>query len=129
LREQELLIQIGHDDPLQPMPPRQRFLPMMMYVPPEEPADRTLRQSGCVNGHAGIPSAFSARPAQPMHRLAHGSVDDHIVQTLQETIKSREIRHACKPQHLTQFAVLAQSDLGFAKGPSSYRIRQRIARS
>src|ERR1700733_10703842 len=36
LREQELLIHIGHDDPLQPMSPGQRFLPVMMHPPYEE---------------------------------------------------------------------------------------------
>ncbi|HVB59419.1 MAG TPA: hypothetical protein VNE63_23685 [Candidatus Acidoferrales bacterium] len=41
-----------------------------------------------------------------------GSVDGLIVQTPQETIQGREIGHAGKPQHLTQFAMLAQPDLG-----------------
>ena len=49
LREQELLIQIGHHDPLQPMPPRQRFLPMMMHAPHEERADRAPRNRRTVS--------------------------------------------------------------------------------
>ena len=31
LRQQELLVQIHHDHPLQPMSPRQRLLPVMMH--------------------------------------------------------------------------------------------------
>jgi hypothetical protein len=32
LRQDKLLIQIDCDHPLQPMPPRQRFLPVMMHA-------------------------------------------------------------------------------------------------
>jgi len=45
LRQQKLLIQIRHDHPLQPMPPGQRFLPVMMHAPHEEGADRSLHQA------------------------------------------------------------------------------------
>jgi len=44
LRQHELLIQIHGDHPLQPVPPRQRFLPMMMHAPHKERAHRTLCQ-------------------------------------------------------------------------------------
>jgi hypothetical protein len=44
LRQQKLLIQIRHDHPLQPMPPRQRFLPVMMQASHKECADRSLRK-------------------------------------------------------------------------------------
>ena len=36
LRQHELLIQIHGDDPLQPVPPRQRFLPVMMQAAHKE---------------------------------------------------------------------------------------------
>jgi hypothetical protein len=41
LRQQELLIHIGHDHPLQPMPPGQRLWPMMMQ-PPHGLADSSV---------------------------------------------------------------------------------------
>jgi hypothetical protein len=65
LRQQELLIQIHDDHPLQPMSPRQRFLPVMMHAPLKECADRSLRQARRIDGHAGSPWSFSARAAQP----------------------------------------------------------------
>ena len=116
LRQQELLIQIRHDHPLQPVPPRQGFLPVMMQAPHKERADRSLRQARRVDGHASPPPA-GARAAQPAHRLADRPVDGLVVQTLQETIQRREVGHAHQPQHLAQFAMLAQPHLGFAKGP------------
>jgi hypothetical protein len=92
-------------------------LPMMMHAPHEERTDRALRQAGCVDGHAGLPPVFPARPAQPTHRLAYRSVDGHIIQTLQETIQRREVGHAGQPQRLTKLAMLAQPNFGLAKGP------------
>jgi hypothetical protein len=116
LRQHKLLIQIRHDHPLQPMPPGQRFLPVMMHPPHEEGADRSLRQARRIDPHAGS-STFSARAAQATHRLADGPVDGLVVQTLQEAIESREIGHARQSQRLAQFAMLAQPNFGFAKGP------------
>ena len=62
LRQQELLIQIRHDHPLQPVPPRQRFLPVMMHAPHKERADRSLRQARGVHGHASSPPAQRREP-------------------------------------------------------------------
>jgi hypothetical protein len=117
LRQQKLLIQIRHDHPLQPMSPRQWFLPVRMHASHKERADRSLRQARRIDRHAGSPPSFSERAAQPAHRLADRAVDGVVVQALQKAIQSREIGHAHQPQCLAQLAVLAQPHLGFAKGP------------
>jgi len=76
LRQQKLLIQIRHNDPLQPMPPRQRLLPAMVEATHEKRADRPLRQTRGVHADASFSSAFSTRAAQathgPPHRLVPG---------------------------------------------------------
>jgi hypothetical protein len=89
----------------------------MMHAPHEEGADRSLRQARGIDRHAGAPPSFSARAAQPAHRLADRPIDRYIVQTLQKAIQSREIGHAPQAQRLAQLAVFAQPHLGFAKGP------------
>ena len=116
LRQQELLIQIGHDHPLQPMPPRQRLLAMVMQATDKKRADGSLRQTRGVHSHAGSSPAFAARAAQPTYRLADRPVDDLIVQSLQEAVQGREIGYAGEPQRLTQFAVFAEPYFGLAKG-------------
>jgi hypothetical protein len=63
-----------------------------------------------------LPST-AQRTAQPAYRFPNGTVDDLIVEALQETVQRREIGHAGKPQALTQFAMLAEPHLGLAKGP------------
>jgi len=117
LRQQELLIQIRHDHPFQPMSPGQWFLPVMMHPPHEKRADRSLCQARGIDRDAGSSPAFLVCPAQPAHRFAHGVIDGHIVQTLQKAIQGREVGHAPQPQRLAQFAMLAQPHFGFAKGP------------
>jgi hypothetical protein len=117
LRQNELLIQIGHDHSLQPGLPREWFLPMMMQSPHEKCTDCSLCHAGCVDGYAVLPPTFLARPAQPAHRLADRSIDEWIVQMLQELIQGCEIGHADQSQRLTQFALFTEPHLGFAKGP------------
>jgi hypothetical protein len=117
LRQQKLLIQIRHHHPLQPVPPRQRFLPVMMHAPHKKRADRALRQARRIDRHASAPPSFFARATQPAHRLADRAVDGHIVQTLQKAIQRREVGYAPQPQRLAQFAMFAQPHFGFAKGP------------
>src|SRR5579875_2820246 len=62
LREENLLIQIRHDHPLQPMPPRQGFLPIMMQASHKVRADRSLGQAGGIDGH---PSPRRSWPRPP----------------------------------------------------------------
>jgi hypothetical protein len=76
-----------------------------------------LRQARGIDRHAGSPPSFSARAAQPAHRLADGPLDGLVVEALQETVQRREVGHTRKPQCLAQFAMLAKTHLGFAKGP------------
>jgi hypothetical protein len=75
LRQQELLIQIRHDHPLQPVSPRQRFLPVMMHAPHKECAHRALRQTGGVHGDASAFPLLAQRTTQPAHRFANRAVD------------------------------------------------------
>jgi hypothetical protein len=117
LRQHKLLIQIHGDHPLQPVPSRQRFLPVMMHAPHKERAHRALCQAGGAHGDASKPPLLAQRTAQPAHRFAHRAVDGLVVEMLQEAVQRREVGHAHKPQHLAQFAMLAQTHLGFPKGP------------
>ena len=103
LRQQKLLVQVGHHDPLHRVPPGQRLLPVMTHPPHKEGADRSLCQSGGIHGHAGSPPALPSSPTQPAHRLADRLIDAHVVRTLRKVIQSREIRHARQAQGLTQF--------------------------
>src|SRR6266403_356292 len=117
LRPHELLIQIHGHHPLQPVPPGQRFLPVMMNAPHKERAHRALRQTGGVHGDASPLPLLAQRTTQPAHRFANCAIDGLVVETLQKTIQGGEVGHTHKPQHLAQFAMLAQTHLGFTKGP------------
>jgi hypothetical protein len=117
LRQQELLIQVRHHSPLQPVPPRQRLLPVMEQATHKERADRSLRQTRRVHADAGSSSACSVSAAQTTHGLADRLVDGLLVQTLQETILRREIGHTGAPQGLMQFAMFGEPHLGLPKGP------------
>ena len=116
LCQQKLPIQIDHDHPFQPEPPRQRFLPMVMQAPHEERTDRSLRLTGSSHCHAGSAWACSPRLALSAYSLPDSSIDGLVAQALQETIQRCEVGHASEPQRLMQFAVLAQPYLGFPKG-------------
>ena len=104
LRQQELLIQVRHDHPLQPMPPGQGFLAVMVQATHKERADRSLCQARRVHAH-GVVAGLSASAAQPTYGLADRLVDGLLVQPLQETIQRSEIGHAGESERLTQFAM------------------------
>jgi hypothetical protein len=59
---------------------------------------------------------LAQRTTQPAHRFANRTVDGLVVETLQETKQCREVGHTHKAQHLAQFAMFAQTHLGFTKG-------------
>jgi hypothetical protein len=125
LRQHELLIQIHGHHPLQPVPPRERFLPVMMHAPHKERAYRALRQTGGVHGDASPLPLLAQRTTQTAHRFADGAVNGLVVETLQKTIQRREVRHTHKPQHLAQFAMLAiRRDISFRER----RLEARVPR-
>src|SRR6267154_4927990 len=62
LRQHELLIQIHGHHPLQPVPPGQRFLPVMMHASHKERAHRALRQTGGVHGDASPLPLWRSEP-------------------------------------------------------------------
>jgi hypothetical protein len=117
LRQQKLLVQIGGDDPLQPMSPGQRLLPVVMQSSHEERADRALRQTRRVHADTGSSLAFPGSAPQAAHGFADRPIDGLVVQAFQKAIQSREIGHARQSERLTQFAMFAQPNFGFAKGP------------
>ena len=53
LCQHTLPVQVNHHDPLQPVPPGQRLLPVMMLASDEEGAHRPRRQAGGIDRHAG----------------------------------------------------------------------------
>jgi hypothetical protein len=79
----------------------------------KERADSALCQPRCVHRHASPTAASTSRTAQAAHRLADGSIDGCVVQTLQETIESCEIGRARHPQCLAQLPVLAPGAFPF----------------
>lgn len=107
-RQHELLIQIDHDHPLQPLPPRQRFLPKTIQSVHEKRTDRSLCQTRGVDCHAGSSPPLLANAAQSAPRLADRPIDRLIIQALRKAMRSREIGHADQSQRLTQFAMLAE---------------------
>ena len=115
LRQHEVLIQIDRDHPLQPVPPRQRFVPVMMHAPHNECADDCLRQARRIDRHADPPPSFSPPGEQPAQRLADGAINRLVVHTLQEAIRSCEVGHSHEPECLSSFAMFAQPHVGIAE--------------
>ena len=63
LQQQELLIQFRDDHSLQPVPPRQRFLPIIVYPSYEKRAHRSVRQARCVDGAPPEKTRMSTKPS------------------------------------------------------------------
>jgi hypothetical protein len=76
LRQQELLIPIRHDHPLQPGSPRQRLLPVMMHPAHKERAHRPLRQTGGVHRDTRSLPPSAQRTAQPAYRFLRFSMSE-----------------------------------------------------
>ena len=115
LRQQNRLLPIRYHQPLPPVPmtgPTARILFATAY---EKGAD------GVVGKPRAIPSGRNAHvlfPAAPWpHRLSYPARDGVVVQTPQEAVQSRVVRHAPQWQDLAQLAVLAETHLDFAKSP------------
>src|SRR5260370_39323526 len=88
----------------------------MIHPPHKDRADPSLRQARRIDSHTdSAPSPF-LRGAQPAHRLVYGAIDALAVQTLQATVQHREFGPTGKPQRPAQFALFAQTHLGFPKG-------------
>lgn len=67
LRQYELLIQIRGDHLLQPVRPRQRFLPIVVHLPQKERAHHALRLTCGVHREAGSLPPFRQRAMQSAH--------------------------------------------------------------
>ena len=117
LRQHALPVQVDHHDPLQPISPRQRFLPVMMQAADEEGAHRPRRQARGIDRHASPLSTATPYAGQPADGLVHRSGQGALVHTLEEAVQRGEIGYAPQPQCLAQFAVFPQAHLRFAKGP------------
>jgi hypothetical protein len=116
LRQQKLLIQVRDDDPLQPMPPWQRFLPVMMQATHEEGTDRSWCQTRGVHPDASPPGPFAASAPQSAHGFVDSSVDGYIVQALHEPIRGREVGAPGEPDHLAQLAMFGQMHFRLREG-------------
>jgi hypothetical protein len=89
----------------------------MMQAPHKERADRSLRPAGRVDGHTSPPAAAVSPTTHPAHRFADGPLDGLAFETFEKTVQRREVGHTRQSQRLTQFPMLAQPHLGFAKSP------------
>src|ERR1700731_73574 len=114
LRQQNLLLHIHHNQPLQPRTTRLGPVRMLLQTPEEEGADGSIGEpravDGCRNGSA------PASP-QPTHGFLQSAIDGVVLQPPQKTIQRGVIWHRWQFQYGTQLLVLLQAHLGFAKSP------------
>ena len=115
LCQDELPLQVDDGQPLQPMPPRQRLLGVVIHAAYEEGADRALRQPGGVDGHWG--TTLGTGQLHATDHFVQGSSDRNLIQSAQKAVESRVIRNGVKSESAAQFGVFGQSHFGFPVGP------------
>jgi len=115
LRQDELPLQIDDGQPLQPMPPRQGLLGVVIHAAHEECAHRARGKSGRIHRHLGAASGTGQRHA--VNHLVQSARDRGFVQPPQETVQGCVIGNRAQPQGTAQWRVFRQSHLGFPVGP------------
>ena len=115
LRQQNRLLPIRYHQPLPPVPMTGPTARMLFATAYEKGADGVVGKPRAI--HSGR-NAHVLFPAAPLpHRLSYPARDGVVVQSPQEAVQSRVVRHAPQWQDLAQLAVLAETHLGFAKSP------------
>jgi len=114
LRQQNLLLHIHHDHPLQPMAMARAAVGMLFHAPYKKGADRIIGEPGAVDSYGNGTAPASSQPA---HRFAQPAVHRVVLQSAQKTIQRGVVGHGGQLQCGAQLLVFAQARLGFAKGP------------
>src|SRR3989475_7680054 len=114
LCQQNLLLHVHDDQPLQPRTTRPGPVGMLLQAPVEEGADGSIGESRAVDGGRNGPA--SASP-QLTHGFLQSAIDGVILQPPQKTVQRGVVGHRWQVQRGAQLAVLSQAHLGFAKGP------------
>jgi len=114
LRQQNLLPDIHHNQPLQPRTTRPGPVRMLLQAPVEEGADGSIGEPRAVDGRRNGPAPASP---QPPHGFLQSAIDGVVLQPPQKTIQRGVVGHRRQLQCGAQLVVLAQAYFGFAKGP------------
>src|SRR6266850_8228514 len=114
LRQQNLLLHIHYDQPLQPRTTRLGPVRMLLQTAEEEGADGSIGEPGAVDGGRNGPAPAST---QPTHRFVQSAIDGVVLQPPQKTIQRGVVGHRWQLQYGAQLVVLAQAYFGFAKSP------------
>ncbi len=114
LRQQNLLLHIHDDYPLQPMTMARTALGLLFHAPDEETADGIVREARPVDRH-------HHRSASPLSETTHGftqpAIDGVVWQPPQKAIERGVVGHRLQMQRGAQLLVFPQARLGFAEGP------------
>src|SRR5258706_14231574 len=86
LRQQNLLLHIHHNHPLQPMTMARAAIGMLFQAPYKEGADGIVGKPRAVNGHRNGSSPASAPPS---HAFAHPAIPGGLSPARRETTDRR----------------------------------------
>ncbi len=114
LRQQNLLLHIHYNQPLQPRTTRLGPVGVLLQAPVEESADRSIGEPCAVDGRRNGPASAAS---QPTHGFLQPTIDGVVLQPPQKTIQRGVVGHRWQVQRGAQLLVLSQAHLGFAKGP------------
>src|SRR5712664_63944 len=114
LRQQNLLLHIHYNQPLQPRATRPGPVGMLLQALEKEGADGSIGEPRTVDG--GRNGSASASP-QPTHGFLQSAIDGVVLQPSQKTIQRGVVGHRLQFQCGAQFLVLLQAYFGFAKSP------------
>jgi len=99
LRQQNLLLHIHHNQPLQPRTTRPGPVRMLLQTPEEEGADGSIGEPRAVDGCRNGPA--SASP-QPPHGFLQSAIDGVVFQPPQKAIQRGVVGHRWQLQYGAQ---------------------------
>ena len=114
LRQQNLLLEIHDNHPLQPMTMTRMPLGLLFRAADEEGADGIIGEPGAIDGGSHWPPSPST---QTTHGFIQAAIHRVIFQSPQEAIQRGVVGHGRELQGGTQLLVLAQARRGLPEGP------------
>jgi hypothetical protein len=108
----ELPLQIGDDQPLQPMPPRQWLLRVVVHTADKERAHRTVGKSDRIHYHLG--ATTWSRQGHAMNHFVQSVRDGGFIQPPQESVQRGVVGNRATPQSMAQLRMFGQAYFGFA---------------
>jgi hypothetical protein len=115
LRQDELPLEVDDDQPLQPVPPGQGLLGVVVRTAHEERAHRALSKPSGIDG-CGSATSGTGQGHTTNHFL-QGLCNGSFVQPPQEAVECGVVGNRAKPESTAQFQVLRQPHLCFPEGP------------